>query len=151
AVALDRDRLLARSRQEGIGTRAGLARPLLARAEDDPADAHVAMPLEEGQDRAAAADFNVVAVRTKAEHLVGRAGRFGKTKVKHACTPDKGKRLAQPDGPAGDTRRNASAAESASRKGDSSARPQQNSPPVPRAHPPVWRRKPGRGPGATAA
>ena len=68
--------LLSSSTRERLGALPGLASPFFIRAEDDPVDDHVFEPLKEGQDRAAAADLDVVAVCSKAEHPEHCVGRF---------------------------------------------------------------------------
>src|SRR5271166_6396221 len=66
AEFLDHDLLLEGAVQKSIGAGPGLAGPLLVGAENDPADDHFVVALEQGQDRPAAANLDVIAVRPQA-------------------------------------------------------------------------------------
>src|SRR5262249_53139327 len=69
------DRGLGRARQKGRGRRARLGLARGVRAEGHPADLDLRVLLGHAQERAAAADLDVVAVRAEREDLPGTAER----------------------------------------------------------------------------
>src|SRR5262249_16787615 len=69
-VVLNHHFLLTSPFQKGVCALPRLSRPLVSRAEDNPADAHVFVALQQKQDCPTAANLNVIAVCPQAEQAV---------------------------------------------------------------------------------
>jgi len=69
--------------EEPGGAVAGFASPLLIGAEHNPTKLGVRVRLKQSQDRAAAADFNIVGVGAEAKDTRGRVDELRKAEVKH--------------------------------------------------------------------
>jgi hypothetical protein len=82
-IALDLHVLLSGFFQEGIRTLARLVRSLLVGAKYDPANLYVFIPLQKTENCPTATDFDIVAMRSQAQHAQQRPGRQPKAQPNH--------------------------------------------------------------------
>src|SRR5215211_7903252 len=75
--AFDDDTLFSCALQKDVGTTHGFLGTLLIGAEDHPVDGDMLVMLCQPQDRAAAADFDIIAMRPETQHSNGRFAFHG--------------------------------------------------------------------------